>query len=158
MLLRSGRAQDRQVRGLRPNEREDLLGDAVHLLALGTALKEEQVDADALELAYALGDLIGRADETRAQASVGDAVVLERHLGLELRAFDEIQVARVPAGARAHIRDARHLFLHVGVTLTDDGVSGDPEAKRRELGVLRPPRAPVGGLWGWHAGRGAAHE
>jgi hypothetical protein len=72
MLLRSSRAQDRQVRAVRASaererlgsdEREHLVGEASHLLALRAALKQQQIDANPLELTNVLGDLLRRADK-----------------------------------------------------------------------------------------------
>src|SRR5438445_1310284 len=143
---------------LSPNEREDFLGDPVHLLALRAALDQQEIDADPLELPNALGDLLRCPDKTRPQTAVRDAVVLKRNLGLKLRALDEVQVARIPSRARAYIRDAGDLLLHLGVSLTDDRVSGDPEAERRQLGMLLTPRAHVGDLRGKHLRRVAVHE
>src|SRR6266571_2646929 len=77
------------------DEREHFRGETLHLLALRAALQEQKVDPDLLEAANSLRDLVGGADKTGAQAPIRDAVVLERHLCLELRPLDEILVARV---------------------------------------------------------------
>ena len=47
--------------------------------------------------------LFRRAYEAGAQAAVRNAVVLERYLGLQLRALDEVLIAGITAGARAYI-------------------------------------------------------
>src|ERR687888_152122 len=88
-------------RGLRPrDEREYLRGESIHLFTLRAALQEQQIDPDPLEVAHAIRDLVGGADKAGAQPAIRDAVVLERDLRLELRALDEVLVARVPPRAR----------------------------------------------------------
>src|SRR5919204_6350574 len=93
-------------RGLRPrDEREYLRGESIHLFTLRAALQEQQIDPDPLEVAHAIRDLVGGADEAGAQPAVRDAVVLERDLRLEGGALHEIEEAGVPTRARARIGD-----------------------------------------------------
>src|SRR5712691_4223967 len=97
------------------DEREHFRGETLHLLALRAALQKQQIDADLFEAADSLRHLVGGADKTGPEAAVRNAVVLERHLCLELRPLDEILVARVAARARANVGDARDLLLHFSV-------------------------------------------
>src|SRR5206468_12868269 len=77
-----------------PHEREHVFRDAIHLLALRTALEKHELAARLLERPQPLGDLLGRADEARAQTAIAHAVVLEAHLRLKLRALDEVEIGR----------------------------------------------------------------
>src|SRR5438552_18692413 len=141
-----------------PYEGKHLGGEPVHLFTLRAALEEDEIDADALELAESLGDPLRRPDEPGAQAAVGHAVVLERDPRLELRSLHEILVARVPARARAHVGDAGKLPLHLRVGRSNDRVRGDAEPERRELRMRRAARAHVLDLRREDLSRVAMHE
>src|SRR6266568_279666 len=140
------------------DEREHFRGETLHLLALRAALQEQKVDPDLLEAANSLRDLVGGADKTGAQAPIRDAVVLERHLCLELRPLDEILVARVAARARTHVGYARDLLLHFSVAIPHDRVGRDTEPQRWQLRVLRATRAHVLDLDGERLRRIAVHQ
>src|SRR5437773_1809847 len=75
---------DRPREMLNPHERKHILGEALHFLTLRARLQQQQVNADPLQRAHLLGDLLRRPYEAGAEAAVGDAVVLERHRRLEL--------------------------------------------------------------------------
>src|SRR2546428_5895886 len=127
------------------DEREHFRGETLHLLALRTALQEQKVDPDLLEAADSLRHLVGGADKPGTEAPIRNAVVLERHLCLELRPLDEILVARVAARARANVGDARYLLLHFSVGIPHDRVGRDTEPQRWQLRGLRatPPHVLV---------------
>ena len=65
---------------------DDLLAEAGHLLALRGELEQHQVDPGVLVGPDPIGELLGRTDQPGAQAAVGDAVLLQGHLRLQLRA------------------------------------------------------------------------
>src|SRR5438034_1627233 len=120
-----------------PHEREHVFRDAIHLLALRTALEQHELAARLLERPQPLGDLLGRADEARAQTAIAHAVVLEADLRLELRALDEVEVRRVAARARLHVGDALDLALRLGLGVAHDRIARDAEPKRLEFSEPR---------------------
>lgn len=56
---------------------DDVAADALDLLQHRTALHEDEIEPDVRVLLQSVHDVIRRADEIRAQAAVGDGVVLE---------------------------------------------------------------------------------
>ena len=70
---RRGAASPSDVRaaGL-PDQRHDLRREPLHLLKLRTGLQQQQIQARIGERTHAVGDLFGRADQSRPQATVRD--------------------------------------------------------------------------------------
>src|SRR5262249_38886862 len=118
-------------RGCGADEGQHLVGESLHLLVLRAELQEQQVDAGALELLNALGDLFRRAGQTRAQAAIRHRVVLEADALLELRVADPLLIIRVPARALTHIGDARDFAPRLRLRRSHDDVTGAAERHRR---------------------------
>src|SRR5206468_11774384 len=120
-----------------PHEREHVFRDAIHLLALRTALEKHELAASLLERPQPLGDLLGHANEARAQTAIAHAVVLEAHLRHKLRALDKAELGREAARARLHVGDALDLALRLTLGVEHDSEAGDPKTERRQLRWIR---------------------
>src|ERR1700733_2131821 len=63
---------------------DHLLGKALHFLGLRTHLQQQQVETRRLEGSHALADLLGRTDQPGPQTPVGNRVLLQFQLALQL--------------------------------------------------------------------------
>ena len=68
----------------------DLRGEPGHFVVLRRALQKDEGAAGAFEVGETLLHLFGCADEAGVEAAVGDGVVAEGELLLELRAGDPL--------------------------------------------------------------------
>jgi hypothetical protein len=87
------------------HRRDDLLGEAVHLLRLRAHLQQQQAEPGFLIFGDPLLDLLGRADQVGAQAAVGDGIFLQLELALELGARQPlVEIVEAGGRARRHLR------------------------------------------------------
>src|SRR6185437_12271782 len=68
----------------------NLRGESSHLVVLRGALQQDERTAGAFEVGEALFDLLGCADEAGVETAVGDGVVADGKLLLELRPADPL--------------------------------------------------------------------
>jgi hypothetical protein len=136
---------------------DDVAAEALHLTVLGRELKQHQIDAGLLVGPDPGGDLLGGAHQARPQTAVGDAVLLQGDLRLQLRALHEVLVGGVGLGGGADVQDAAQLLLGLLLGVAADHVAGDAEGQRRQP-QGGAPRAHVGDLRGDGLGRVAVHD
>src|SRR5689334_5402863 len=80
----------------RAHQWNHLLRETLHLFGLRAELQQRQVDACAFQRLEPFGDRLRRADEARAQAPIGDRILLDGHGLLELGAGEPLLVVREP--------------------------------------------------------------
>ena len=90
VALNRGRLRRQYVS--RAHQWHDLLGKPLHLLELRAALQQQQAHTGCFELTHAIGDLLRCADKACTKPAVGDRVVLQRQMLIELRVGDSVLV------------------------------------------------------------------
>src|SRR5580704_10589109 len=132
-------------------------GEALHFFQLRAELKQEQIGSGAFELANAVSNLLGGADEPGAQPAVRDGIILEGNALLELRVREPLLVIIVAGGVLVDVCDAAKVGLRLGFGGADDRVSGDAELHGREI-FLRAAIGKIANLFGDARGRIAMHD
>src|SRR5262249_27787095 len=106
---------------------DDQGGKSLHFFELGAELEEDEVNPDFFELLEALGDLLGGAHKTGAEAAVRNGVVFERDALLELSTGEPLLVVQVARRGLLDIGDAPDFVLRFFFCLANDGVTRDAE-------------------------------
>src|SRR4029077_7557312 len=99
----------------------------------------------------------GRPDETRAQSTIGDGIVLQAHLLFERSVRDPVLIVLITGRSGLHIRNPRNLILGLFLSIANDRVGGDAVLHRAQPNLFTTG-PHVGDLGGHPFRRIAVHH
>src|SRR6476646_12154021 len=79
------------------------LGEALHFFKLWTALKQEEIYANRLELGNPFRNLVRCSDESRAQSPIANGIILKRDVLVELCASQPLLIIVVTRGGLLNV-------------------------------------------------------
>src|SRR6202521_2893356 len=114
------------------------LGETLHFFKLRAELEQHEVDPGGFELGDALGDLLGRADKSGAQATVRNGVIFQGNALLELGSRQPLLVICITCGGLLYVGDASKLVPRFALRFSNDSVARDTELQRRKFVTAAP--------------------
>src|SRR4029077_8802090 len=104
------------------------LGKTLHLFKLRTALKQEEIYANRLELGNAFRNLVRCSDESRAQSPITNGIIFKRDVSIEFCASQPLPVIRIASGGLINVGNTCKFFLRFLFRVTNNRISGDSKS------------------------------